>query len=103
MILIPIRYIVESIRKSIIYTALSINSYKVKSFCTYISRIWTYQSLLIINKLSMIYLVFFTKIEKQLYKAQDISISLRVLFSDLLLMIYMGEFYHFILINGCFL
>lgn len=58
------RCVAEDIRRNIMYTALSINTYKIKSFYTNISEIQTYQYLLIIDKLSMIQLALLITIDK---------------------------------------
>lgn len=85
------------------HTALSISTYKTKSLCTNISRIWTHQSSLIIDELSMIQLKLLAKIDKQLYKAQNVIISSIALFDGLFLIILIGDFYQFAPVNGHFL
>ena len=83
----------EGIEESTVYTVLSINTCKAKSLCINISKIWMYQSLLIINKLSMIYFRLLIAMDKQLRKAHGAIVFSTTLFSGLPLVILMGDFY----------
>lgn len=64
IISVSIGFAVEGIIRSIVYIASTISTCKVKSLYINISRIWIYQFLLIINKLSIIEMELFTKIDK---------------------------------------
>lgn len=92
--------VAEDIRRSTMHTALSISTYKTKNLYTNISGIWTHWSLLIINKLSMIQLELFAKMDKQLHKTRDLINSLMTLFNSLFLIILIGDFYQFGLVSG---
>lgn len=61
--------------------------------------IWTHQFSLIIDELNMIPLGLLATIDKQLHKAQGAIVSSTALFSDLPLVILMGNFYQFVLVN----
>lgn len=100
MILMLIGYAAEDIGESTMHTALSISTCKAKSLCINISGIWTYQSSLIINELSMIQLELFAKMDKQLHKAQGAIFFSTILFGDLLLIILINDFYQFTSISG---
>ena len=63
------------------------------------SAIWTYQSSLIIDELSMIPFGLLAIMDNQLCKAQDTIISLTTLFGGLPLVIFMGDFYQFALVS----
>lgn len=93
MILGLIRCVSDDIEKSMMYIAFSINIFKIKSLFTNVSKIYSYESLLIVYKLSMIYLRFFLKIDRHLHIAQDKIISSIFLFNDPLLVIFISKFY----------
>ena len=65
----------KSIKGGTVHTALSISTCKAKSSCTNISGIGTHQSLLIINKLSMIHPRLFATMNTQLRKTQGAIVS----------------------------
>lgn len=64
MILALIRCATEGRGGSTVYITLSISTHKAKILYTNISRIWTHQSLLIIDELNMIQLELLAKIDK---------------------------------------
>lgn len=82
------------------YIALSINNYKAKSLFTNINKLQTYHLLFIINKLSMIQIKLFALINKQLRKTKSAISFLTILFIGLSLIVLIGNFYQFALINN---
>lgn len=64
MILTPIGCAADGLGRSKVHIALNINTCKIRSSYTSISKLWLHQSLFIINKLSMIYLRLFATINK---------------------------------------
>ena len=96
----PIRYVAKSIRGSIIYITLSINTYKTKNLSINISGLWTHCLLLIINELRMTYVKLVASMDKQLYRARSAIAFLTVLFGGLFLVVLIGDFYQFAPINN---
>lgn len=95
MFLVPTGYAAEDIRRRTVYIAVSISTCNVKSLSTNVNAIWTHQSSLIIDVLSMIPLGLLAIIDKQLYKAQNAIVFLISLFDNLPLVILIGDFYQF--------
>lgn len=81
---VSIKCTAKNIRKSNVYIALSINTYKSKSLCINISRLGIYCLLLIINELNIIYFRLLASIGKSLYKTRGVIYFLTILFGNLL-------------------
>lgn len=100
IISVAIRVAAKDIRNSMVYTALSISTCKIKSLYTDIRGILTYESSLLIYQLNMIHLKFVAKMNKQLCNAQGTIISSTALFSDPPLIILINDFYQLAFINS---
>lgn len=96
-------YAIESMERNTVHTILSISTCKTKSLYTNVSAIWIHQSLYIIDELNIIQLELLAKINKPLCKAQGVIVCSIALFDGLPIIIFMGDFYQFAPISGCFL